>query len=114
MIIFIKTHLHLFWFLLGIKKPSSEASLFGSGTGSDGGVFASAAGVEKTKRLLSVATTGVATSTPETPADILGSGFLDLSNDSGNYHTLKIHILLSFYLIAVQVIPLTAPYIRIN
>jgi hypothetical protein len=58
--------------LLGAKNPSSEASVFGPGTGSENGV-------EKTKRLLSVATAGVATSTPETQADDLG-----LFMDSGN------------------------------
>jgi hypothetical protein len=81
MIIFIKTYLYLLWLLSGIKKPSSEASLFGSDTGSEGGIFATAACMKKIKWLLSVATTGVYTSTLETPADILGSVFLVLSND---------------------------------
>jgi hypothetical protein len=58
--------------LLGTKNPSGEASLFGPGTGSE-------SGAKKTKRLLSVATAGVATSTPETQTDDLG-----LFGDSGN------------------------------
>lgn len=47
-----------------VKNPT-EASLFGHGTGSKNGT-------EKTKRLLSVAAAGVATSTPETQPDDLG------------------------------------------
>ncbi|XP_021933129.1 WASH complex subunit 2-like isoform X4 [Zootermopsis nevadensis] len=60
----------------GVKKRSGEASLFGSDTGFEDGIFDSAADTEKTKRLLRVATTGVLTSTPETWVDVLG-----LSND---------------------------------
>lgn len=58
--------------LLGVKNPSTEASTFGPGTGSENGT-------EKTKRLLSVVTAGVATSTPETQTDDWG-----LFIDSGN------------------------------
>jgi hypothetical protein len=57
--------------LLDVKNPT-EASLFGPGTGNENGT-------EKTKRLLSVAAAGVATSTPETQPDDLG-----LFIDSGN------------------------------
>ncbi|PNF28853.1 hypothetical protein B7P43_G04435 [Cryptotermes secundus] len=48
----------------GVENPT-EAWLFGPGTGSENGT-------EKTKRLLSVAARGVATSTPETQTDDLG------------------------------------------
>jgi hypothetical protein len=57
--------------LLGVKNPSTEAWVFCPGTGNENGM-------EKTKRLLNVATAGVATSTPETQTDDL---FLF---DSGN------------------------------
>jgi hypothetical protein len=63
-----------------VKKPSSEVSLFGPSTRNEDSVT----GTEKTKRLSSAATAGVATSTPETYADGLG-----LPDDSGNSLTIK-------------------------
>jgi hypothetical protein len=66
--------------LLGVKNPSAEASLFGAGTGIENGM-------EKTKRLLSVASADVATSTPETQTDDLG--LFDCGNNLSICYSLR-------------------------
>jgi hypothetical protein len=59
--------------LSGAKKPASESSQFVPGTASDGVA-------EKTKRLLSAATAGVATSTPDIHDDL--GLFIDPGNNA--------------------------------